>query len=290
VRKNKTLPRAGLDFPNYRPLDRGRASDQILDDLRDQILRGALVRGDKLPTERELAELYGVSDTTIREAVRGLTAMRLIEVRHGSGAYVTADGNQIVAMSLQSFIQIEKVGAAEVMGIMGVLNAYATELAVSNATESDIVVLNEALKQLANASGVDQMAQSLKKFLHALATASHNPLLIALCNVLANLQIELALAASGRSFDPNALSNERKNLVKAIEKRDRESARQCVTVYHSRASEMIAALPKAGSLRSSDPKFAELLSSLIRRNPSISGDHPRARKTLTEKKGTDAER
>src|SRR6266853_2308771 len=88
----------------YRPVERGRVAEQILDDLRNQILDGTLSRGTKLPTERELAEAYGVSGATMREAIRALAAMRLVEVRHGSGAYVTADSGQIIAMSLNSML------------------------------------------------------------------------------------------------------------------------------------------------------------------------------------------
>jgi GntR family transcriptional repressor for pyruvate dehydrogenase complex len=74
-----------------RQLTRGNAADQILEDLRGRILGGQLTRGTRLPTAKQLAEGYGVSGPTIREAIRGLTTAQLVEVRHGSGAYVTAD-------------------------------------------------------------------------------------------------------------------------------------------------------------------------------------------------------
>ncbi len=281
MQKHQVSARTEKDIQHYRPIERGRASDQILDDLRDQILRGTVARGDKLPTERELAEYYGVSGPTIREAVRGLTAMRLVEVRHGSGAYVTADGNQLIAISLQSLMQLEKVGISDILGVLGVLNAYATELAVSRATQDDIVVLKEAMEQIANATNANQIAQGVRAFLHALATASHNPLLTALCKFLAGLQIELALEVSEGSSElwqkiAGGLSNERKSLVNAIEKRDRESARQHVSTYHDHAIKMIAGLHKGASARSSDSKLAGFLSSSIKRKPTLSGDqrHP----------------
>ena len=58
------------------PLQRGNAADQVFVKLREQILQGTLARGTKLPSERELAQRYQVSAPTIREAVRGLAAVR----------------------------------------------------------------------------------------------------------------------------------------------------------------------------------------------------------------------
>src|SRR3982074_557517 len=99
--------------------ERGRVADQIFRDLRNQIVIGALPRGSKLPTERELAEKYRVSGPTVREAIRGLTAMGLADVRHGSGAYVTAATESLIAMSLGTVIQLQGLGATDVMSILG---------------------------------------------------------------------------------------------------------------------------------------------------------------------------
>ena len=69
---------ADFDEP---PLQRGGAANQGLVKLRDQIMQGTLARGTKLPSERELAQRYQASAPTIREATRGLAAVRLVEVR-----------------------------------------------------------------------------------------------------------------------------------------------------------------------------------------------------------------
>src|SRR5258708_39996625 len=116
-------------------VDRGRVADQIFRDLRNQIVIGVLPRGAKLPSERELAERYQVSGPTVREAIRGLTAMGLADVRHGSGAYVTAATESLIAMALGTVIQLEGVGAVDVLSILGVLNEQAVRMASEAATE-----------------------------------------------------------------------------------------------------------------------------------------------------------
>jgi DNA-binding FadR family transcriptional regulator len=75
---------------------RSRVADQIIATLRDRILTGAYPRGSKLPTEKDLAVEFGVSAPTIRESLRALTSLGLVDVRHGSGAYVRTNSDGIL--------------------------------------------------------------------------------------------------------------------------------------------------------------------------------------------------
>ncbi|MDB5875458.1 MAG: bacterial regulatory s, gntR family protein, partial [Ramlibacter sp.] len=101
------------------PLERGNAVGQILEDLRNQILTGRIGRGTKLPSEKQLADAYGVSSATVREALRGLTTSELVEVRHGSGAFVTAQADRLLVASLQAVILIEKVSVGDGLDVLG---------------------------------------------------------------------------------------------------------------------------------------------------------------------------
>src|SRR3981189_2605974 len=89
-------------------LYRGRVADQIVEDLRGQILSGALPDGARLPSERELAAHYDVSAPTIREAVRVLAAMGLLSTRNGSRTTVTATGDTLLALSIAPVAEFEK--------------------------------------------------------------------------------------------------------------------------------------------------------------------------------------
>jgi len=63
------------DRQTYRTIDRVRAVDQILADLRERILRGELAHGERLPAERDLAQRYGVSAATVGEALQARVAL-----------------------------------------------------------------------------------------------------------------------------------------------------------------------------------------------------------------------
>ncbi len=70
------------------PLSRSRLHEEIVIIIQKQIMSGKIVAGDKLPTERELAENFNVNRATVREALRKLENLDLIEIRHGDGLYV----------------------------------------------------------------------------------------------------------------------------------------------------------------------------------------------------------
>jgi len=71
-----------------KPLSRSRLHEEIVTIIQKQIISGKIVPGDKLPTERELAENFNVNRATVREALRKLENLDLIEIRHGDGLYV----------------------------------------------------------------------------------------------------------------------------------------------------------------------------------------------------------
>ncbi|MCE5211471.1 MAG: FadR family transcriptional regulator [Deltaproteobacteria bacterium] len=70
-----------------RPLSRSRLHEEIVTIIQKQIMSGKIAPGDKLPTERELAENFNVNRATVREALRKLENLDLVEIRHGDGLY-----------------------------------------------------------------------------------------------------------------------------------------------------------------------------------------------------------
>ena len=239
----------GKGWRPTRKLDRGNAADQILQELRNGILCGDFPRGAKLPTEKQLSEAYGVSGPTVREAVRALTSMGMVDVRHGSGAYVTAQPDQLLFAPLTSVIQLEEIGIGQALGVMGALLAYAAELAATHATQRDKTAMREALDKLDAAKEDEAVGRALFAFLDALAGASKNPLLAILARYLTSLQIGVAQAHSDETrpfrVTVRKLSKERRSVLDAIDTGDPEAARRAARGYHDRAIKVVASLPRA---------------------------------------------
>jgi GntR family transcriptional repressor for pyruvate dehydrogenase complex len=251
-------------------IDRVRVADQIFKDLRDRIMLGELSSGSRLPTERELAEQYGVSGPTVREAIRGLTAMGLADVRHGSGAYVTADTQSLIAMSLGAVIQLEGLGATEVLSILGVLNEQAAALASKVADKDDHARIRNALSELDAAMTPTSAAAAVRNYHRSVAMAAHNPLLTALCGFLADIQTELGMELAGDSIEVwkrifTKLRPLRMRQIEAIVSHDTDQAVRVAREFHAKAVSYITSLPKAKEVRLTDPQLRALLSSMMSR-------------------------
>lgn len=255
-------------------LARSRVADQIFDDLKLQIISGTLPRGSKLPTEKHMTEHYDVSVPTVREAIRGLSVLGLIEVRHGSGAYVTANVEALVAMSLSTVIQLETVGIADALGMLSVLNVHAAACAIKQGTPADIRRLKDAAEALGDVPNAQRAAAGVRAFHHALVQAAHNPLLEVICGYLANVQVAFAMEITEGSIGSwreilDGLQDIRTNFVNAIERRDTKAGMALAHDFHAEAMRLVTSMPRAREVRISDPQLGNLLTSVVTGMPRL---------------------
>ena len=232
-----------LDEP---PLHRGSAANQVFVKLRDQILQGTLARGTKLPSERELAQRYQVSAPTIREAIRGLTAVRLVEVRHGTGMYVTAAVDALFAMATSALLEVERVELVDILDILEMLYEKSAVLACANATDDELEELGEAVERISAGTEVAEVAGALRDFLGLLADAAHNSLISHLCKFLVGLLLEIAREDIWDTMDGwrkvgAKLRPDRLRLVEALSDRDVERAKSMSVQYHRHTKQLIRA-------------------------------------------------
>src|SRR3978361_1338775 len=121
--------------------NRMSAADEVVKDIRAQILSRRLERGTRLPSEKELATHYDVSAPTIREAIRALSATSLVEARHGSGTYVTADGSALVSSALAAVVELEDIDLISVLDLSEVFYVKAVTIAVNEASDEELAAL-----------------------------------------------------------------------------------------------------------------------------------------------------
>jgi GntR family transcriptional regulator, transcriptional repressor for pyruvate dehydrogenase complex len=239
---------------NVVPLERGGAAEQIIADLQDQILRGKLPRGAKLPNERTLAERYGVSGPTIREAVRGLAAIKMVEPRHGAGTYVIAEADAMFAAAATSLLQLNKIGLLDVLDLLETLLEKVCALACAHAEDEELSILSRVLEKLDSVDQSDDFTGRLAEFLGALADASHNVLIATLTKFLANLLIELVREqpAAQRADVAPKLRTDRRRLVEALLERDPQRAARFVVRYHAHTRNLVSGLVAAENSKSRD--------------------------------------
>ncbi len=224
--------------------DRSSAADQVVKDIRAQILSRHLKRGTRLPSEKELATHYDVSAPTIREAIRALSTINLVEARHGSGTYVTADGSALVTSALSALVELEDIDLLSILDLSEVFYLKAAALAVTEATDEELAELRTAAEHFREPLTQAEYGSALADFLDRLVELSHNKLLIAIATFLIESQMSLAQSAAERS--PSVWENvaghlldERIALVEALERRDADAAQSAVLRYMTRGNELV---------------------------------------------------
>ena len=140
--------------------------------LREAILGGAYARGQRLPAERHLAEHFGTSRSTVREALRQLEAMALVSRRIGSGTFVDGAG-----AAVQGHVA-ENTSPLELIEVRQAIEPQMARLAVLHATARDLETLAEALAALESCRHDRELFSSADERFHlALADATGNPLM-----------------------------------------------------------------------------------------------------------------
>jgi DNA-binding FadR family transcriptional regulator len=201
-----------------------------------------------------------------------------VSTRNGSRTTVTARGDDMLVMSVAAVAQFAKINAADVLGVLGELNAYAITLAAERATDEDIARLRAAAAATAEIDDVASGAAALKDYFATLSEISHNPLLAALCRAITEIQMGLAVELSGTSAGDwgqiagsPALYAIRAEIAEAIAERDSPRAVRLIRDYHREVIARIQSLPRARELRESDPGLKAFLAAWLGANVSVSG-------------------
>jgi DNA-binding FadR family transcriptional regulator len=169
------------------PIDVPKASDVLVNELRERILSGEFAEGTALPPERELVVQTKMSRTTVREALRILEVQGLVRIRAGraGGAFVQRPGNESVANSLSLLIRGRQIRLAAVLETREVIEPICAELAAQHRTEADIAALKAANTPIADPnSSLNEFLQANVNWHVAVATATHNELIAAFMTAL----------------------------------------------------------------------------------------------------------
>src|SRR3954469_14668834 len=156
-------------------METGRATDLALAKIKELISSGEFSAGDRLPTERELTRQFGVSRSSLREAVRALALVGVLEPRVGDGTYVTTLEPDQLLTGIGFVSDLAKADSLlEIHQVRRILEPEATRLATPRLTEDDFERLHECVSWM-------EAADSVAAFIEA-DTAFHRVILNACGN------------------------------------------------------------------------------------------------------------
>ncbi len=225
----------------FKPTNPQKAYEHVVEQIREHILNKHLVKGDKLPGERELAEQFKVSRIVIREALRTLSATGLIEVRHGVGSFVKGDFPDLLSRSLKLFLITKKTSLLNLLEIRKILEIQASILACKRATNKDLTVLKRHIENMKRKASSGRRWEEGEDFgFHlAIAHASKNPFLAVILDALLDLIKEGRYTTLGSIGDANYYFLEHKAMYEAIEAKDENRVSGIVQRHFEEAAEDI---------------------------------------------------
>jgi GntR family transcriptional repressor for pyruvate dehydrogenase complex len=173
--------RTDLQLPSSAPIDSRKRAELLRDKIVELIRDGHLREGEKIPTEPQLAAMFGVGRSTVREAVQSLKGLGLIEMRPGRGAFVRRMSLGDLVRMVDGAVQLEFGAALQMHEVRSMIEITAARLAAVRRTEDDLAAMREALlrtRVLDVARNPVALVDTDLAFHAAVCNASHNEPLI----------------------------------------------------------------------------------------------------------------
>ena len=208
-------------------------TDDAILKIKNMIVSGELGPGDRLPREADLADRLGLSRNSLREAVRALSMIRVLDVRQGDGTYVTSLDPTVLLDALSFVVDFHRDDTVlQFFEVRRILEPAATALAAQRMTDSDIEKLQALLDELGPEPTVDALVANDLEFHRQIAAGAGNGVL---CSLIEGLSAPTSRARVWRGLtQEGAVSRTREQhqaIHEALAARQPELARSWATVH-----------------------------------------------------------
>ncbi|MEW9519061.1 FadR/GntR family transcriptional regulator [Streptomyces tubercidicus] len=208
-------------------------TDEAIEKIKGMIVSGALRPGDRLPKESELAAELGLSRNSLREAVRALSLIRILDVRQGDGTYVTSLDPQLLLEAMSFVVDFHRDDTVlEFLAVRRMLEPAATAMAAGRIGPAELDVLEDRLDALGPSPSVEELVAGDLEFHRGIVAASGNSVL---CSLLDGLSGPTTRARVWRGLtQKDAVTRtltEHRAILGALRDRDAEAARAWATVH-----------------------------------------------------------
>jgi GntR family transcriptional repressor for pyruvate dehydrogenase complex len=213
----------------YVPIQSVKVFEQVAEQIEKRILDGELRCGDRLPTERDLAEQFHVSRTAVREAMKILAQRGLVDMRPGRGTIVIDGAHEAMqeSINLAMKLKLGEVGGSDnLVEVREILETEIAALAAARATEKEIDAMREAVKVMDESlNDADAFIAADNNFHEALAQGTQNTLILILVNSIVNLLSEQRKLIFEIEGGPERGQIHHKRILESIIRRDPQAAR-----------------------------------------------------------------
>ena len=208
-------------------------TDEAIEKLKAMIVSGEVRPGQRLPREADLATTLGLSRSSLREAVRALSLMRILDVRQGDGTYVSSLASDSLLEAMNFIIEFHRdTSVLEMLEVRRILEAAASAHAAVRVSADDIAGLEQVLSQATPESSVEDLVQADMEFHRLIAVAAGNAVLASLIESLSGPTQRARIWRGITQEDAlQRTLDEHRSIFEAIARRDPEMARSWATVH-----------------------------------------------------------
>ena len=237
-----------IDNPLFRPVQTRRNFEIVCERIREQLARGELRPGDRLPGDKELAEQFSIGRNTVRQALRALESSGVVEARTGmyGGFFIRSGKSGGLTQGLQDMVALEQVSIESLTEARIELTNVAIRMACGRATEAELDAIQADIDhhvQLFASGGGSRNAKSVIEFYRLIARATHNDLIVMMIDALSEVIRDLLARVEPR---PNRRIMEvRQNVLDLMRKRDAQGAMAAMTAHLQEVSDYLVSESRA---------------------------------------------
>jgi len=226
--------------PEFEAIRKNRVHEEVAKQL-EQLILSKLNPGDKLPGERELAEMLSVSRSSIRDAMRRLQLMGLVEPRQGAGTVVREIDHEALVTPLANVIAHKRQLVGELLDFRKMLEPPMAARAAKNASADEVSRMEEILhRQDKKVRNGELAVEEDTEFHYVIAQASGNSVVLKVMDVVMDLLRETrsrSLQSEGR---PQKSLAGHKKILSAIKRRDGEGAENAMRQHIRDVEQMVS--------------------------------------------------
>lgn len=233
-------------------------TDQAIEKIKAMIIGGELGPGDRLPKESDLAARLGLSRNSLREAVRALSLIGLLETRQGDGTYVTSLSPDVLLETMAFVADLHQADTVlQVLEVRRVLEAAATALAAQHITDEELETLAGLIEEMRTFDTVEDLVENDRTFHRTIAAASGNPVLASLLESFSGRTSRARVWRGVTQADAiERTAREHEALFAALRRRNPDLAHAWATAHVAGVEEWLQAAGPAVDLSQEPPADA----------------------------------
>lgn len=234
---NSALPRLKI----IRPVRSGQATEQVVARVYELIKSDELKPGDRLPPERELAKLLGISRPALRAGLSSLISMGVLQSRQGAGTFIVDGPPALDSEPLRLLAELHGFSFDHMFETRSILEVGAAGLAAERATGEQLATMSEEIAEMfAALSDPQQFLLHDINFHRAVAAASGNPTLATLVEMVSAILYERRRGTIARAHDFQEALDLHRAIYRAIRSHKPDEARAAMTEHIVRAQKAFA--------------------------------------------------